>query len=178
MGVRDSFLVAMGKIVKTHGNKGEVQVYPYARDADNLLKYKAFFIGRQGKAEGFLKIDSARIQGPNRLVLSVDGVKDMSQAEALVGFELFLEQADMPGLSDGEYYWHELIGLKAVTVEGDELGVLSDILETGANDVYVIKGPRGDILIPAIEQVIKEINPRAGIIRIDLLPGLLEANAL
>ncbi len=178
MCARTSALVAIGKIVKTHGNKGGMQVYPYTGGNEIFLKNKAFFIGKDGVSEGLLEVDSIRIAGPNRLVLTAGDINDTDQAMALVGSELFLDKADMLKLSDGEYYWHELIGLAAVTMEGHELGVLSEIFETGANDVYVIKGPRGDVLIPAIEQVIKEIDIHAGIIKIDLLPGLLEANAL
>lgn len=176
MDLKTSHLEAMGKIIKAHGTRGEIQVYSYVRDGAAFFKDKTFLIRGDGNHGGLMHVTTARAVNPARLILRIEGISNRTQAEGLAGMELFLEKTEMPRLSDGEYYWHELIGLAVVTVEGDRLGILSEIIETGANDVYVIDGPRGDILIPAIESVVKEIDKKAGIIKVVLLPGLIEMN--
>ncbi|MGC9023149.1 MAG: ribosome maturation factor RimM, partial [Dissulfurimicrobium sp.] len=106
--------------------------------------------------------------------LGIEGIKDRGQAEGLVGLELFLEKVKLPKLPEGEYYWHEIIGLQVMTFDGGRLGVVSDIIETGANDVYVVKTSGKDVLIPAIKDVVKEIDLEAGIIKVALISGLLD----
>ncbi|MGQ9499622.1 MAG: ribosome maturation factor RimM [Dissulfurimicrobium sp.] len=177
MDLKTSHLVTIGKIIKAHGTRGEVQVYSYVRDGLAFFKGKTFLIGDDKEdLDGLLHVETARPVDSNRLILRIKGVKNRTQAERLAGIELFLEKTEMPRLPDGEYYWHELIGITVVTVEGDRLGILSEIIETGANDVYVINGPRGDILIPAIEEVIKEIDKKTGTMKVILLPGLIDMN--
>jgi 16S rRNA processing protein RimM len=176
MDLKTSQLVAMGKIIKAHGTRGEVQVYSYARYGAAFFKDKTFLIGGGETPGGLLHVETARAVDSNRLILRVEGVNNRTQAEGLAGIEFFLKKTEMPRLPEGEYYWHELIGLAVVTVEGDRLGILSEIIETGANDVYVIDGPRGDILIPAIEGVVKEIDKKTGTMKVALLPGLIDMN--
>jgi len=75
-------------------------------------------------------------------------------------------------LPRGRYYWHQIVGLRVVTSEGEEIGTVSEILETGANDVYVVKGEGGERLIPAIKQVVNEIAPERGEMIVTLIPGM------
>ena len=75
-------------------------------------------------------------------------------------------------LPRGRFYWHQIVGLRVVTTEGEEIGTVSEILETGANDVYVVKGSGGERLIPAIKQVVTEIAPERGEMVVSLIPGM------
>ena len=95
---------------------------------------------------------------------------------ALTNKDVFVRADDRPPLAEGEYYQHQLIGLQVMTEEGKNLGRLAEILETGANDVYIVRGVTGkDLLLPAIDEVILEINLDGGEMRVHLLEGLGES---
>lgn len=178
MDLKASHLLAIAKITKAHGIRGEIQIYSYVREGPAFFKDRTFLVGHDATHVERLHIETARSVDPNRLILRIKDIKDRTQAEALAGRELFLKKTEMPNLPEGEYYWHELIGLTVVTAEGGRLGTLSEIIETGANDVYVINGPLGNILIPAIEEVVKEIDKKTGTMKVALLPGLIDINMI
>jgi 16S rRNA processing protein RimM len=92
----------------------------------------------------------------------------------LVGREIYAERGQLPELTEGEYYWCDLIGLKVVTAEGVLLGELYDIMATGSNDVYLVRSGEKEYLIPAIEDVVVEVNLAAGVMTVSPLEGLLE----
>jgi 16S rRNA processing protein RimM len=106
------------------------------------------------------------------LIIQLAGCDTPQQAETFRDCRVFIARKDAAPLRPHEYYHHQLIGLTAVTLEGEDLGRLVEILETGANDVYVVRGPRGEVLLPARREVIREIDLAAGIMRVQLLPGL------
>jgi 16S rRNA processing protein RimM len=114
-----------------------------------------------------------RAQPPNAL-LRLEGLTDRTHAEKLRGLDVEVPREDAGPPPRGQFYWHQVIGL---TVEdatsGEKLGTVTDILETGANDVYIVKGDRGEILVPAIKSVVKKIDLEAGRMLIEPLPGLL-----
>lgn len=173
----DTFFFALGRIVKTHGIRGEVQVYSYS-DVEYFLDYKDLFV--QGKYGDKVpqRVLKARVKKGQSVILALEGVVDRTQAGSFVGKEIFLDRAKLSPLAEGEYYWHEIEGLSVVSAGGEELGILSDVLATGAHDVYVVKGDRGEILVPAVEQMVKKIDLEKGVMVVDLPPGLVEANAL
>ncbi len=173
----DTFFFALGRIVKTHGIRGEVQVYSYS-DVEYFLDYKDLFV--QGKYGDKMpqRVLKARVKKGQSVILAFEGVVDRTQAGSFVGKEIFLDRAKLSPLAEGEYYWHEIEGLSVVSAKGEELGILSDVLATGAHDVYVVKGDRGEILVPAVEQMVKNIDLKKGVMVVDLPPGLVEANAL
>lgn len=107
-------------------------------------------------------------------ILKLSGIGNRNDVEALRG-EL-LEAADNDVLRDDDesYFVHELIGLRVTTVSGQDLGTVSEVLQTGANDVYVVQGESGETLVPAIAGVIEEINVKTGLISITPLPGMLD----
>ena len=122
-------------------------------------------------AEAVYEVGEVRPQGRGA-VLFLAGVTHRSQAEALVGCDLFIEKATLPALPEGTYYWADLIGLEVVSVDGRSLGRLESILETGSNDVYVVKGAGKEILIPALKSVVKAVDLAARRVRVDLPEGL------
>jgi 16S rRNA processing protein RimM len=108
------------------------------------------------------------------LLVAFEGVLSPEQAAGLRNQLVMVRVDDLPPLAEGEYYHHQLLGLQVVTEGGELLGELAEILETGANDVYVVRTPDGgQVLLPAIEQVILEIELSAREMRVRLLPGLL-----
>ena len=96
-----------------------------------------------------------------------------NEAEALAGAELFVDAEALCPLPEGVFYNYQLIGLKVVSARGETLGRVEDIVETGARDVIVVHGDRGEVLLPSIPQVIRRVDLEAGIIEVELLPGLL-----
>ena len=117
-------------------------------------------------------IRAARLD-QGHVFLKLEGVTDREAAQALRGTELLIPQAEAVTLPEGEFFWHEVIGLRVDDAAGDTLGTVTDIIETGANHVYVVRGDRGEILVPAIKDVVKLIDPPGGKMVIEPLPGML-----
>jgi 16S rRNA processing protein RimM len=107
------------------------------------------------------------------VLLKLAEVTDRDAAEALRGRDVEVPATAAGQLPRGRFYWHQVIGLRVESTDGQALGTVRDILETGANDVYIVDGPHGEILLPAIKDVIKQIDPAAGRMLVQLLPGLL-----
>ena len=117
-------------------------------------------------------VKTARVQAPF-VYLSLNEVPDRSAAETLRGRDLLVSEADAVPLPQGEFFWHQVLGLRVEDAAGHTLGTIDDILETGANHVYVVHGPLGEILVPAIKDVVQLIDPPAGRMVVDPLPGML-----
>lgn len=173
----NTFFFALGRIVKTHGIHGEVQVYLYS-DTESFFDCKDIFVQGIYGDKVPQRVLKARTKKGQSVILTLEGVVDSTQAGSFVGKEIFLDSTLLSPLAEGEYYWHELEGLTVVSTRGEELGILSDILATGAHDVYVVKGDKGEVLVPAVGQMVKEIDLEKGVMKVDLPPGLVEANAL
>jgi 16S rRNA processing protein RimM len=108
------------------------------------------------------------------LLLRLEGVTDREAAERYRDKLVYVSIDDAVPLEEGEYYLFQLWGLQVVTEDGRELGVLVDVLETGANDVYVVDGPCGEVLLPAIPEVVREVDVPGGQMLVHLLDGLLD----
>jgi 16S rRNA processing protein RimM len=118
-------------------------------------------------------IQAARVQGTTVLLKLAD-VADRDAAETFRNKEVLIRTADAIALPHGQFYWHQVIGLRVEDATSHRpFGQITDIIETGANDVYVVKGPSGEILVPAIKDVVKDIDPEAGRMLIQPLPGML-----
>jgi 16S rRNA processing protein RimM len=117
---------------------------------------------------------SARLQG-DMAYLELEGIADRDAAEGLRGADVMVPADEAIALPKGQFYWHQVIGLRVEDVStGETLGTVAEILETGANHVYVVRGGRrGEVLIPVITDVVKSIDPAAGVILVEPLPGLL-----
>jgi 16S rRNA processing protein RimM len=118
-------------------------------------------------------VESQRLH-QDRLLLKLAGVDDRSAAEELRGALLQVPIEAAVELPAGSYYWYQLIGLRVVDEAGRELGELVEVLPTGSNDVYVVRGQFGEILLPAIKDVVREVDLAGGRLRVHLLPGLLD----
>jgi 16S rRNA processing protein RimM len=105
------------------------------------------------------------------VILKLEGTETRDDAEALRGLELQIPEPEQIREA-GVYYQHDIIGLKVEDAAGEALGRVADVLGTGANDVYVVRGPRGEILLPAVEDVVREIDVPGGRMVVELLPGL------
>jgi 16S rRNA processing protein RimM len=118
-------------------------------------------------------IQAARIQGAT-VLLKLENIDDRDAAAILRGAEVEVPTQEAVNLPRGQFYWHQVIGLRVEDATSHEpLGEVTDIIETGANDVYIVRGPRGEILVPATKEVVKHIDPDAGRMLIQPLPGML-----
>jgi 16S rRNA processing protein RimM len=109
-------------------------------------------------------------------LLALKGITDRSHTDKLIGCEIMVDKSNLPVLPAGTYYWHDLIGLSVLTIEGRFLGRLTAVMPTGSNDVYVVRrqadSEKGEILIPALGSVVVEVNLAQNHMRVDLPEGL------
>ena len=168
-------LLQVGAIANTHGLRGEVKVFP---TTDDPARYRMLdtVIADTGKQRMTMEISSVRFF-KNLVIVKFRGIDHIEDAEKLKGVKLFVTREQAVPLGEDEYFLADLEGMAVYTEEGEELGVIREIIQTGANDVYVIGQPQGkDLLVPAIKECIRDVDTGAGRMTIRLLPGLREAN--
>nr|WP_142136692.1 ribosome maturation factor RimM [Pseudomonas sp. UBA6718] len=163
-------LIVLGKITSVHGVRGEVKIYSFTDPIDNLLGYPAWTLKREGEVKQ-VELVSGRLQG-KILVAKLKGLDDREVARTFAGFDICVPRALLPDLDDGEYYWHQLEGLKVIDLQGQLLGRLDHLLETGSNDVMVVKPCPGSLddrerLLPYTEQCVQKVDLAAGEMRVD-----------
>ena len=164
--------LAVGRIVKAHGVHGEVSVDVLTDFPERFDTTEWIYLGNEFEAEAY-RLKKFRWHKKN-ILLTLEGVDDRDQAGRLRGLCVQVPIGDVVPLPEGDYYLYELIGLQIVTTNGQTLGKVVNILETGANDVYVVETPdKTDILLPAIPDVVKEIDTDAGKITVELIDGLI-----
>ncbi|WP_338452028.1 ribosome maturation factor RimM [Niallia oryzisoli] len=164
----------VGKIVNTHGIKGEVRVISKTDFADERYKKgNSLFLFIQGEAEPVELIVKTHRNHKNFDLLSFEGYDDINQIEKFKDGLLKVPESQLRKLDEDEYYFHEIIDCTVITDEGEEIGKVKEILTPGANDVWVVKGKGKEQLIPYIEDVVKEIDVNAKRIIISPLEGLL-----
>jgi 16S rRNA processing protein RimM len=165
-------LILMGKIVATHGIKGQLRVVPYSGMADNLLLCKSLLV-RDAKGEiAQFAVSSAAIHG-KKLLISLQGFSGINQVLHFVGSEILLYKEQLSPPEDGEYYWFDLVGMKVVTTDGIDLGTLESIIETGSNDVYVVVANGREYLIPALADTVS-IDIQAKLMTVTPFEGLFD----
>jgi 16S rRNA processing protein RimM len=131
-----------------------------------LSEVETVYIGENHKP---YRLKSSRLH-TGVLLISVEGCEDRDEADALRGELVSVPMADAVRLKAGEYYHHQIVGLKVVTDMGEDLGSVTEIIQTGANDVYVVKSQTGEVLLPAIKSVILKIDPP--LMMVHLMDGL------
>ncbi len=166
--------VIIGAIAKPHGVEGAVVVRPASDVPDRYRELRRALILEEDGSAGAFEIESVRPLEREYLV-KFRGVDDPETArDRLVGRSLAVDRAVVPPAGEGENYHFELLGLEVVRSDGRRVGVLEEILETGANDVYVVKGPDGEVLIPATREVIEKVDVAGGRMTVRPLPGLFD----
>lgn len=171
--MRDSYRV--GKIVNTHGVRGEVRIISTTDFVDERYAVGArLFIDHPSLEQKLEVIVKSHRTHKNFDLLIFEGFDSIDSVEKYKGGSLFVAAEDLQELSEGEYYYHEIIGCDVVTDDGEELGKIKEILSPGANDVWVVQRKKGgkDLLLPYIDDVVKEINLEKKSIVVHLLEGL------
>lgn len=165
-------LLQVGVITQTHGIRGEVKVFPTTDDVDRFRKLKKVLLDT-GKETLTMEIQSVKFF-KQFVILKFKGYDDINAVERYKRCPLLVTRQDAVPLEEDEYFIADMIGMKVETDEGAVLGVLKDVISTGANDVYVVQCSNGDeVLIPAIKECILEVDVKAGKMRVHLLDGLI-----
>jgi 16S rRNA processing protein RimM len=165
--LNDSGPIAVGEVLGTHGVWGGVR----ARVLSDVAH--RFDVGQEIQILGTPYRIARSSRGPSdRVILQLHGLGTVEAARALVGQLITVPLEAVPQLPDGEYYHFQLLGLKVLTQEGEDLGRISEILVTGSNDVYVVSGPGGEVLVPALADVVMNVELDQGIMLVSLPEGL------
>ena len=163
----------VGVITSTHGVRGEVKVFPTTDDAKRFKKLKHVMIDT-GKELKPMEIEQVKFF-KNMVILKFKEFNNINDIEKYKGKDLLIRRDQAVKLAPNENFITDLIGLKVVTDEGKEFGTLTDVLQTGANDVYVIESLEGkEYLFPAIPQCILDVNLESQTVTVHILDGLLD----
>ncbi|HUP95483.1 MAG TPA: ribosome maturation factor RimM [Burkholderiales bacterium] len=154
----------MGQITAPFGIKGWIKLQPFTAAPENLQAYSHWWIGSEGawqeyRVEG-MQVNSAAV------VVKLAGCEDRDAAALFRGREIAVPRDALPETAANEFYWSDLVGLKVVNAENEDLGTVSEVFATGANDVLVVQGDR-ERLIPFTEEVVKRVDLAGGVIRVD-----------
>jgi 16S rRNA processing protein RimM len=180
----DDFLI-VARVLRAHGTQGELSCEIVTEFPERFRSTKRVFLtppANPGSGEPLARatpkpmaVTQARLaphRGHAEVIFQLADVTDRDEAEKLRGWLIQVPMSEAWKLPRGRYYWHQIVGLRVVTTDGEEIGTVTEILETGANDVYVVKGGGKERLIPAIKQVVQKIAPDQGEMVVTLLPGM------
>jgi 16S rRNA processing protein RimM len=171
--------LAVGQIIGAHGLNGELKVEAYSDFPHRFTPGAILFMGEDLEP---VTISSTRPHKTNLLIV-LEEINNRNEAEDVRGLWLYVPEAEAATLEEGQFWIHDIIGLQVVTTDGMQLGTISDVMTTGANDVYVVRQPPDsgatvnqgrDILLPAIADVVEQVDLEQGIMVIRVLDGLLD----
>jgi 16S rRNA processing protein RimM len=169
MAKREAYL-AVGRIIGAHGVHGEIKVRQLTDFPERFATGALLFL----EGESFQREIVSVRPHKGMLLIRLSDLNDRNAVEYLRGKYLFVPREDAMPLAEDEYYEDELVGLVVETMEGELLGELVEIMWTGANEVYIVQGPGGEVLIPAIADVVQEVDIETGVMRVTMLPGLVD----
>jgi 16S rRNA processing protein RimM len=173
----ESELIAIGKVIRTHGIHGGLRVRYYNENKNLFSSYRRILLMVPGGHPKPFAVTEARIHR-NLVIVQLENVESIDQAERLVGASILVEKAALPALEEGEYYWTDLIGMDVRTESGDPVGKIEDIILTGGTDVFVIKKGEKEILIPANDEVIRKVDIVARHMTVCLLEGMTKDDSI
>lgn len=165
-----AFILA-GKIVGIHGLRGDLKVRPLSGETTALDTVTTVYLQENGGPLAKTVQRAARHKG--NILLRLAGIDNADQAQLLIGNDLLMARSDLKELSDDEYYWFELQGLTVVDVRRGSIGTLRDLFSTPAHDIYVVDGPHGEVLIPAVDAFVLGIDRESRSMQVDLPDGLV-----
>jgi 16S rRNA processing protein RimM len=164
--------VLVGIVLKTIGLKGELKIKPLTDNPDRYSEGAKVWAGGPSEASVMLTVRSSRDAGRDIAVFFVE-IDSIEKAEVFRGKELYVPESDVPPLPEGEYYQFQVLGLDVFTSSGRLLGKVSDIIEAGAKDVYVVRGGGKEYLIPVTDDAVEEIDVKGGKIKLRPMKGYI-----
>lgn len=166
-------LITIGKAVKPFGIRGEMKIEPLTDFPGRFKGIERVRLVSSAGKEITCRVESVRYAGET-IFLKFSGYDSPEKARVLNGWLIKVPEEEAAPLPEGSYYWFEIIGMEVVTEEGEKLGTITDIFETGSNDVYVVKRGKKEISIPATKEIIRQVDRRAKRITIHIMEGLLD----
>lgn len=161
-------LIILGRIGSAHGIKGWSKVISFTDPQTNILKYRKWLIQHQNEWQPII-VENSKVEGTQIIVKLLD-CNDRDQAKTFTNNLIAVRRKELPLLPKEEYYWVDLIGLRVITLHGDDLGTVTQIMATGANDVLEVEGDTRKRLIPYTKNVIKEIDMENKVVIVDWDP--------
>ncbi len=159
-------MVVMGRVAAAHGIRGWIKVQPFTEYLDSLLDYSVWWIGREHGPWREVKVLQHEVHAKTLAAMLAD-CPDRNAAEKLKGLLIAVPRSSLPKQEEGEYYWSDLIGSVVLDEAGVVLGKVTKLLETGANDVLCVQGESGEMLIPFVDAVIKQVDLKEKTLRVD-----------
>lgn len=157
--------VVLGRITGVFGVRGWVKVFSYTEPREAVLDYERWLLSG---TQGWQPATVAEGQRHGKTVIvRLDGIDDRDRAASLIGTEIGVRKSDMPPTEAGQYYWSDLEGLRVVHRDGRELGTVSHLLETGANDVMVVRGEQERLIPFVMDKVVLDVDLAAGVVSVD-----------
>lgn len=166
-------LITIGKVLKPHGVKGEIKIEPHTDHPDRFRKLKRIFLVSTRGEQKECRVKAVRYLDQDPLLL-LEGYDAPETAKVFNGWLVQVPEEEAIPLPEGSYYWFELIGMEVWSESGEKLGTITDIFQTGSNDVYVMKAGRREIYLPATKEVIRQVDRKTKRMIIHVLEGLLE----
>lgn len=165
----------LGRVLRPHGIRGELRIEVLTAYPERIVSGFKVYVGPEPNdvsSAVLYDVVSAR-KHQQYLIMQLEGFADRNEADTLRDQYVMIALEDAMPLEEDEFYLFQLVGLPVYTVDGEFLGEVSDVIETGANDVYVVQGPRGEVLLPATEECVVEIDIEGRKITVNLIEGLL-----
>lgn len=167
MNQHDDDLICVGHILGAQGVKGWVKIFSNTSPRENIVSYSPWLV-EWGTGLKQLSVEG-RVQGKH-VIARLEGIEDRSRADELFGRQLYIQQDQLPRLEQGEYYWSDLIGLTVVSLQGDALGKVVSMMETGAADVMLVNGDRERLIPFAMDDIVTEVDLENQRMIVDWLP--------
>lgn len=168
--------LVMGKIGAAYGIRGWLKVFSSTENAESIFDYQPWFIQHNGQWK-LIELENWKRHNHD-IIIKIKGIDERNDAAHLTNCEIIVESEQLPELEDGEYYWKDLIGCEVITTEGYNLGKITELMETGSNDVLVVKANLKDAfgvqerLIPFLnDQVIRKVDLTTGTVEVEWDPG-------
>jgi 16S rRNA processing protein RimM len=156
--------LAIGRLRSAHGIRGEITLEPWTDFPERIKKGSHLFLG-----DGHQEVIVTAVRGKNKLlILSLQGYDVRESVNVLRNNVVYTQTSNLPALPKGQYYHHQLVGLRAVDVNGSDIGTISEILKTSANDVLVIDDHGRELLVPMIKEVVLSVDLPAGLVKLKL----------
>jgi 16S rRNA processing protein RimM len=174
--MKDS-LLWVGRVVKTQGIKGDVKISSFGEGRTSFGTGNVVYLENKKGEMKHLTIRASR-SSRQMTILSFQGVKRAEEAEALVDCSVYVPKESLESLPPGEFYWYQLLGMRVKTESGTFLGTLEEIMPTGSNDVFVVRKDGQEVLIPATDEVVVQVNLQEKLMVIRPLKGLLPEDDL
>jgi len=164
-------LVAIGKVIKPHGVRGQIKISYFGEDPNGFRHYREILIEDIRGIPRAYEVESIAFH-PTHLILRLKGVGKREEADLLLGKEILVPREAFPALEEGEYFWADILGMTVETLKGNPLGTVIEVMATGANDVLRVQGKDREIYLPITKEVVQSIDLDTRRIKVIRMEGL------